>query len=230
MAQLTLDLGHRPALDREDFLVAPSNQVAVAWIDRWPDWPGAALALYGPAGSGKTHLAQVWRGASGAAAIGPEELAAAAPPNLLGRGQALLIDGLESGLEGGRVQEEALLHLYNLVLERGGHVLLTGRDAPARWPIGLPDLRSRLAAVQVVELGAPDDALIEAVLVKLFADRQLRVGGDVVRYLLARMERSFATARTLVAALDRAALESRRGITVPLARKVLNELAPKRAG
>ena len=166
----------------------------------------------------------------GAAAIGPAELAGTAPPDLLGRGQAFLIDDLESGLERGQVQEEALLHLYNLVLERGGHVLLTGRSAPARWPIGLPDLHSRLAAVQVVELGAPDDALIEAVLVKLFADRQLRVGGDVVRFLLPRMERSFAAARTLVAALDRAALESRRGITVPLARKVLNELAPERAG
>ncbi len=226
MAQLTLDLGHRPALDREDFLVAPSNEVAVAWIDRWPDWPGAALALYGPAGSGKTHLAQVWRGQSEAVAIGPAALDGSAPPDLLGRARNLLLDGLAPALEGGTVREEAVLHLYNMVLERGGHVLMTGRDAPVRWPIGLPDLRSRLAAVQAVELGAPDDALIAAVLVKLFADRQLKVGVEVVRYLLPRMERSFAAARALVAAIDQAALESRREITVPLAREVLNEMAP----
>jgi len=148
VAQLTFDLGHRPALDREDFLVAPSNEVAVAWIDRWPDWPGAALALHGPPGAGKTHLAQVWRGASGAAAIGPADLAGTAPPDLLGRGRALVLDGLDSMLVEGAVPEETLLHLYNMVLERGGYVLLTGLDAPSRWPIGLPDLRSRLAAVQ----------------------------------------------------------------------------------
>ena len=230
MAQLVLDLGHRPALDREDFLVAPSNELAVAWIDRWPDWPGAALALYGPPGCGKTHLAQVWRGASGAAAIDPTALAGAAPPDLLGRSRDLVLDGLDAVLQGGAVREEDLLHLYNMVLERGGHLLLTGRDAPARWPIGLPDLRSRLAAVQAVELGAPDDALIEAVLVKLFADRQLSVGGDVVRYMLTRMERSFAAANGLVAAIDRTALESRREITVPLARKVLNEMTPDGGG
>ncbi len=210
--------------------MAPSNEVAVAWIDRWPDWPGAALALYGPPGCGKTHLAQVWRGASGAAAIGPSALAGSAPPDLLGRARNLLLDGLESGLAGAAVPEEALLHLYNMVLERGGHLLLTGRHAPARWPIALPDLRSRLAAVQAVELGAPDDALIEAVLVKLFADRQLRVGGEVVRYILTRMERSFAAANDLVEAIDKAALESRREITVPLARRVLNELASDGAG
>ncbi len=223
MAQLTLDLGQRPALDREDFLVAPSNQTAVAWIDRWPDWPGAALALYGPPGCGKTHLAQVWRAASGARAIDPAALALTAPPELLGPSGAVLLDGLDAVLDGDQDRERTVLHLYNIVVERGGHLLLAGRAAPARWPIGLADLRSRLSAVQAVELGAPDDALVEAVLVKLFADRQLRVRAEVVRFLLARMERSFAAARALVDAIDRAALESRREITVPLAREVLND-------
>jgi chromosomal replication initiation ATPase DnaA len=219
MAQLTLDLGLRPALDRENFLVAPSNETAVAWIDRWPDWPGAALALYGPPGCGKTHLAQVWRAASGAIAVGPADLARTSPPDLLGQSRTVLLDGLDAVLDSDAERERTVLHLYNMVVERGGHMLLTGQSAPARWPVAL------LAAVQAVELGAPDDALVEAVLVKLFADRQLRVGAEVVRFLLARMERSFAAARALVDAIDRAALESRREITVPLARRVLKDLA-----
>jgi chromosomal replication initiation ATPase DnaA len=209
MAQLTLDLGLRPALDRENFLVAPSNETAVAWIDRWPDWPGAALALYGPPGCGKTHLAQVWRAASGAIAVGPADLARTSPPDLLGQSRTVLLDGLDAVLDSDAERERTVLHLYNMVVERGGHMLLTGQSAPARWPVALADLRSRLAAVQAVELGAPDDALVEAVLVKLFADRQLRVGAEVVR----------------VDAIDRAALESRREITVPLARRVLKDLA-----
>lgn len=230
MAQLVLDLEYRPALGREDFLVAPANELAVAWIDRWPDWPGFALAIVGPPGSGKSHLLQVWRAMSGAVEIDPARLEVGAIAELLGPAEGVALDGLDAVLEGdpGRAPEraEALLHLYNLLAERGGHLLLTGRRPPARWPVALADLRSRLATVQTVELGAPDDALIEALLVKLFADRQLAVGPEVVRFLLARMERSFAAARRLVAALDRAALESRRGITVPLARQVLRDLAP----
>ncbi len=227
MAQLTLDLGHRPALGREDFLVAPSNEFAVAWVDRWPQWPGAALALYGPPGSGKSHLAQVWRAASGALALDPALLARRSPPALLGRAEAVVLDGLDAVLDGAEAREAALLHLHNMVVERGGHLLLTGQSAQARWPIALPDLRSSLAAVQAVELGPPDDALIEALLVKLFADRQLNVGGEVVRFLLARMERSFAAARALVEAIDRAALEARREITVPLVRGVLRDLSAR---
>ena len=225
MAQLILDLGHRPAQGREDFLVAPSNQLAVAWIDRWPDWPGPVLALSGPAGCGKSHLLQVWRAMSGAAQLDPAALEVGRLPELLGSARCLALDGLDAALGGAREREQALLHLYNMMHERGGHLLLTGREAPARWPLGLADLRSRLAAVQTAALGAPDDALIEALLVKLFADRQLIVGAEVVRFLLARMERSFEAARGLVAAIDRAALESHREITVPLARQVLRNLA-----
>ncbi len=220
-AQLPLELALRPALGREDFLVAPSNQVAVAWIDRWPDWPGPALALYGPPGCGKTHLCQVWRAASGAVEIDAGRLARAEPPELLGAARACVLDDAETLLGGEGANAERLLHLFNSVVERGGQLLLAARAAPARWPCGLADLGSRLAAAPAVRLEAPDDALLEALLVKLFADRQLAVGEEVVRYLLARMERSFAAARTLVAALDRASLAERRAVTVPLARRVL---------
>lgn len=233
IAQLPLDLGHRPALGREDFLVAPSNEIAVAWIDRWPDWPGPALALYGPGGCGKSHLCQVWRTMSGAVTVAAADLALVEPPELLGAARACLLDGVwdepEAGAGAGdgtsaAARERGLLHLYNIMAERGGHVLLSGRAPPARWTCTLPDLRSRLTTATAVPLAAPDDALIEAVLVKLFADRQLAVGPEVVRFLLARMERSFEAARGLVAALDRASLAGRREITVPLARGVLAEM------
>ena len=223
-AQLPLELELRPALGRDDFLVAPSNEVAVAWIDRWPDWPGPALALYGPPGCGKTHLCQVWRAMSGAVQADAAALDANQPPELLGAARACVLDGAEAALGADSERERRVLHLYNLLSERGGHLLVTGRDAPARWACALPDLGSRLAAMTAARLAAPDDALIEAVLVKLFADRQLRVGGEVVRFLSARMERSFEAARALVAALDRAALAERRAVTVPLARRVLAEV------
>lgn len=226
--QLALDLPHRPALGREDFLVAEANEVAVAWIDRWPEWPQPALLLYGPAGSGKTHLASVWQRASGAVRLQRDTLLAQEPPALLGDTATAIVDGIEDVLGNAATQSEIerkLLHTYNMLRERRGHLLLTGRRRPAEWPLRLPDLRSRLAAAPAVGLGLPDDQLFAAVLVKLFSDRQLRVGPQVLNYLLPRIERSFSHARQLVAALDDISLEARREITVPLARGVLDSLA-----
>ena len=218
--QLALDLGHRPALGMDDFLVTPCNREAVAWIDRWPDWPGPALAIHGPPGCGKTHLAHVFRARSAAKLIAPEALGRTEPDGLLGEARVCMLD--DAGrVAGGSVGERALLHLYNVVAERQGHLLLAARKPPGRWPVGLPDLRSRLAAMPAVSVGAPDDELIGALLVKLFADRQLRVGQDVVAFLLTRMERSFDAARRMVAAIDETALAERRNITVPLVRDVL---------
>ncbi len=217
--QLPLVLGHRQALGREDFLVADCNAAAVAWIDRWPDWPGGGLAIHGPAGSGKSHLAEVWRARSGAVRITAQALAVAEPPRLLGGARACVIDGLHDGAV--RLDERRLLHLYNLLREGGGHLLLAATSAPARWPVALPDLKSRLGALPAVEIGSPDDTLLAAVLVKLFADRQLSVGTEVVAYLAPRMERSFAAARRIVEALDREALAAQRRVALPLAREVL---------
>jgi chromosomal replication initiation ATPase DnaA len=198
--QLTLDLGHRPSLGREDFLVALCNQDAVAWVDRWPDWPGPALVIHGPAGCGKTHLAQVWRQRSGAM-------------------ESSVFEDADR-----RDDDVALFHLFNRHAEEGRHLLLTARTPPARWPGRLPDLVSRLAASPTVAIGPPDDTLITQVLVKLFADRQLDIGAGVVPYLVTHMERSFAAARRLVAATDIAALAAKRAVTVPLVRGVLAEL------
>lgn len=227
-AQLPLELGHRPALAREDFLVAPSNRLAVAWIDRWPDWPAQALAIHGPAGSGKTHLCQVWRQASGAVAVDLDMLRRDEPPAYLGDAQdgvtACVVEDIGAHLEDGPEVARRLLHLYNMMLERRGFLLLSDRLAPARWACPLADLRSRLSGMQAVALGDPDDSLIGAVLLKHFSDRQLVVGAEVVDYLVTHMERSFAAARAVVAGMDRLALAKRRRITVPLARSVLQEI------
>jgi DnaA regulatory inactivator Hda len=216
MTQLPLDLGFRPALGRADFLIAPCNATAVAWIDRWPLWPGPALTLWGPAGSGKTHLLEVWRARSQAARIAAEVLSSAALPQLLGTAVDVAVDDAE------RADEEALLHLYNVIAERQGHLLLASREPPARWAIDLADLRSRLLAAPAVAIEAPDDALLAAVLVKQFGDRQLRIGEDVIAYLVPRIERSFAAVQAIVAALDEAGLAGQRAVTVKLARDVLN--------
>lgn len=215
--QLILEFEHRSALSGEDFLVAEPNRRAVDWIDRWPEWPGPALCVHGPEGCGKTHLAAVFGEASGAK---PADLGAQPVPGPALAG-AWIVDGVRGALA--RYGEERLLHFYNAVAESGGSMLLIDREPPARWKVALADLRSRLNAASVAEIEAPDDGLLAAVLVKLLADRQLKVSTAVVEYVLPRMERSFAAAGELVARLDRLALAERREITVPLARRVLGD-------
>jgi chromosomal replication initiation ATPase DnaA len=213
--QLGLPLPHRAALERADFLVAPANQDAVAWIDRWPRWPAPGLVLHGPRAAGKSHLAQVWRARSGAALVAGATLDAEAVPILLGDGRPVVVDAAETA------PEAPLLHLHNGLAEAGRQVLLLAEAPPARWGIGLADLASRLNALPAVAIGPPDDPLIRAVLIKLFADRQLQLGAAAVEFVAMRIERSFAAAAAAVAALDRASLAEGRPVTVSLARRVL---------
>ena len=195
--------------------MAPCNEAAIAWLDRWPDWPGPALVIHGPTGSGKSHLAEVWRRRSGAEVI-PATRLVEAVPGAARDAAALVVEGL-----GGRIDERALLHLYNGAAERSAHLLLTATAAPARWPLALPDLVSRLRLAPAAALGMPDDVLLGALMVKLFADRQIAVAPEVPAYLVPRVERTFAAVADLVDRLDRAALAEGRPITVPLARRVL---------
>jgi DnaA regulatory inactivator Hda len=218
-AQLPLAFEHRAAFGGEDFLVAPGNREAVAWIDRWPDWPAPVLVIHGPAGCGKTHLAQVFRARACARPLGADDLDAARPADLADGWPAFIVDDAEALLDARR--EEAMFHLYNALAESGRHLLMAARHPPSQWRLRLPDLASRLQAGVAVAIGAPDDALIAALLVKLFADRQLRVEEAVIAFMVQRMERTFEAARRLVAAIDALALAERRNITVPLVRRVL---------
>ncbi|MGH6718320.1 MAG: HdaA/DnaA family protein, partial [Alphaproteobacteria bacterium] len=157
--QLVLDLGHRPALGAEDFLVAPCNAAAVAWIDRWPAWPGPALVVHGPAGCGKSHLTAVWRARSGAAAVAARDLGGEPEP-WLGAHRAMLIEDADGGLD-----ESALLHRFTVLAAARGSLLITARTPPAHWAIELADLRSRVVGAPAVAIAPPDDALLGAVLV-----------------------------------------------------------------
>lgn len=195
-------------MGRDDFFVTAANEEAVARIDAWPDWPTHALVLSGPPGSGKSHLADVWATVSAARAISADAVRSEAVPELLASG-ALVVEEAP----GEAPDERALFHLLNLARESRSHVLLVSRSDPAHWPVMLPDLRTRLLALDVVRLGAPDDALLRAVLVKQFHDRQVLVEEAVVTYMLSRMERSLEAARRLVDEIDRAALAEKARIT-----------------
>ena len=220
--QLPLRLEPRPALGREAFLVSPGNAATVARVLDWPGWPGRRLALAGPARAGKTHLAHVWMHASGARIVEAATLDDQASESLAAHGMAVVedVDRLPEGPAGMRA-ERALLHLHNLLAAQGGVLMVTGRTAPARWPVQLPDLASRLQAMPLARIPAPDDALLASVMVKLFADRQLSASPEAVHYLVRRMGRSIAEAERIVAALDRLSLATRRPVTRSMAASFL---------
>jgi chromosomal replication initiation ATPase DnaA len=218
--QLALSLDHAEKLTREDFLSGPPNEAALAMIDRWPDWPARALVIVGPEGSGKSHLAAIWALESGARVLSARALQTAALPEALATGALVLEDCGE-----GRLDERALFHLLNLVREQDAFLLMTGRTAPAAWGMALPDLVSRLRAVPVMSVAMPDDALLRAVMVKLFADRQLAVDESLVSYLLTRIGRSFAAVQTAVQTLDREALQRKRPVNRALAAELFRDLS-----
>ena len=221
--QLTLELAlPPPTYTREDFVVSGGNREALAWIDRWPDWPAPALALSGPTGCGKTHLARIWAARAGAVVIDGADLEGKSVADLSDMAAAtptIVVEGAD------RAPERALFHLYNLLRERGGYLLLTSTLPPAHWSIALPDLASRLRAAPAVAVAPPDDELLGSIILKQLGDRQLHVGAGVVQYLVSHMERSAEAARRVVAALDRRGLIEKREIDRRLAADVLAELS-----
>jgi chromosomal replication initiation ATPase DnaA len=217
--QLVLDLPHRPALALEDFLVGPSNAAAVALVDRWPDWTARAAIVIGPAGSGKSHLTNVWRLRSGAGSVAASALTEDAVSEIERTG-ALAIEDLERGI----ADERVFFHLLNLTKEKGHALLATSRDAPGDLSVALPDLRSRLRALPMVRIESPDDEVLKAVLVKLFTDRQLTPEPHVISHLALHMERSFEVALLLVEACDQLALSRQRRVSRAIAAEALGRL------
>jgi chromosomal replication initiation ATPase DnaA len=217
--QLAFALPHSESFAREDFLVGEPNYSALATIERWPDWPGRALLLVGPEGAGKSHLAGIWAELAGARRVSARVLG---EKDLLAEFATgtLVVEDVNPGFD-----ERALFHLLNLMREEEGFVLITSRTPVVQWNVTLPDLASRLRAIPSVTLAAPDDALLRALLVKLFADRQLAVDEALVKYLISRIERSFAAARAAVETLDREALRLKRPVTRALAAEMLAQQA-----
>lgn len=212
--QLAFDLPNAEAMTREHFFVAPSNALALATVEGWRDWPGQKLLIIGPEGAGKTHLAHIWAALTGAAILAAPALAATDIGSLTGR--AVVVEDADR-IAGAEAQ---LFHLHNLATTTGA-LLLTARTPPRDWGLALPDLKSRMQATPIAQLDGPDDALLSAVLVKLFADRQVAVPTNLIPYLVSRMPRSIGAARALVAALDARALAAGRPITRALAGDVL---------
>ena len=199
--QIPMTFPLTPAMGREDFLVSDCNREALAWIDRWPYWNAPALYIYGPEGSGKSHLAQIWKAGVGS------------------KGQ--VIEDIDSKI-GNRPEEETLFHLYNRVRQTPGALLLTGTKPWALQSFAVPDLASRLKSCPQVALGLPDEDLLRVLLVKLFADRQMRIDAGVIQYAVTRMERSFAAARDLVARLDQMSMTEKKPVTTAMVRSVLD--------
>lgn len=212
--QLVLDLPHRPALGAEDFLISRSNQAAADIVDRWPNWPHASVMVVAPARAGKTHLANVWRLKSAAARLDASRLSEADMARATG---ALLVEDLHDGI----ADERILFHLLNLVREHKLSMLLTSRKPPGDLEVRLPDLRSRLRALPLVHIAPPDEALLKAVLVKHFADRQLTVEPHVVNHIALHMDQSMEAAANIVAEIDQAALAAHRKVTRTLAAEIL---------
>jgi chromosomal replication initiation ATPase DnaA len=215
-AQLLLDLPHRAALGAHDFLISPSNHAAADMVDLWPAWPQASVVVVAPPHAGKTHLGNVWRLKSGATRLEAHSLREADVPAAAAHG-AVLVEDLHAGI----ADERALFHLLNLVREHKLSMLLTSRTPPGEIDATLPDLRSRLRALPLVAIEAPDEVLLKAVLVKHFADRQLAVEPGVIAYIALRMERSMEAAAMIVADIDRAAMAAHRKVSRTLAAESL---------
>lgn len=214
--QLTFDLPLDPRFGAEDFLVSPSNEQAYGLIESWPGWPDTILLLVGPRGSGKSHLASIWATNAHAWTIDATGITHDKVPHLVSNG-ALAIEDMDRGER----DEAALFHLLNLAREKRASLLITCETPPDRWSLGTPDLLSRLRLAPSVPLEAPDDALLKAVLVKLFVDRQLVVDTSVVDYIALRIERSLAKASEIVALLDREALSRGRRVSRAIAAEIL---------
>lgn len=219
--QLSFDLPVVAALGRDDFMIAPSNALAVAMMESFHDWEGGKLILCGPEGSGKTHLSHVWAGAHGGQIVSAIDLSETDIPSLAQT--AVIVEDVPS-IAAKSDAQTALFHLHNLMRMNQNPLLMTGTGAPTHWGLSLPDLQSRIDAAGVATLKAPDDTLLSAVIAKQFSDRQLVPRPDVIPFLVLRIDRSFSAAREVVCAMDGQSLARHKPLTRALASQVLDNL------
>ncbi|MDR1026151.1 MAG: hypothetical protein LBL47_02005 [Lactobacillus sp.] len=225
--QLAINFSHIPCLGREDFMVAKCNIEAVSILDNWPNWPFFAICIYGNAGCGKTHLANVFSNHISTITNYPyripviqaKDITLETPHKLFQEHNCLIVENLDDNID-----QEAMFHLYNLYRNEGGFVLFTSHQAPARLNITLPDLRSRLNAVPAIEIKEPDDELLSALVVKLFTDRQIMISPEVMGYIVKNMQRSFSYALKLVVEIDNISLSLKRAISIPIVKEAFDSL------
>lgn len=213
MSQYALPLTLTPVYSEDNFFLSDGNREAHHWITAWPDWPSHAMLIYGPEGSGKSHLGHIWATRAQATIIDAASLTPSFTETIHGH---VLVEDIETLPE-----ERALLHLFNASKENGYSLLLSAACAPAGLPFQLPDLTSRLLSIQAIAIGQPDDDMLLGAMRKQFADRQMKVDDEVIAYLLPRIERSLSAVKQLVEQLDRAALAEHKKLTVPFVKSIL---------
>ena len=222
--QLLLNWPVNEKFAKASFLPALSNEKAVKWIDRWPDWLRGdesfhCLIIYGPEGCGKTHLSHVWQDISKARKI--DAVALLNTDFMSGDDFVFIIEDVDKHIADFEIQKK-LFHLYNWTKEQGGYVLLTAKERPKNWPLSLKDLSSRLLASETIEIKAPDDELLKAIIIKQFSDRQIIVSDEVINYLIPRIDRSFDAIRKIVQNIDQLSFAEKKKITIPVVRRALD--------
>lgn len=224
--QLTIEFDHRPCLGREDFMVSKCNIDAVKMLDNWPNWPFFSICIYGPEGSGKTHLANVFSNSVSIKTSYPYKIPTIRAKDITNEVMSLFVQHNCLIIEDLHELQnyESMFHIYNHYRDHGGYILFTSKTAPARLNIPLKDLASRLNIVPAVELKEPDDELLNALIVKLFSDRQVNVSPEIIAYMTKNMQRSFAFLRKFVIEIDNISLSQKRAISIPIVKEALENL------